>query len=217
MKPLLAAIAGFSVSAGVFVSGAAVATYLIMAEPVQTLDASQDVADLQSQKPGTADAATRGVRQVSMDGDKDNPEPESEAKETPVGSSESSVSPVEEIDMISTSSTGAPDDPANEQSSESQQTLPAAHVEWCSDRYRSYRRETNSYTAYSGETRTCTSPHTTAETAVSDDSEERRSARNEGILLSPEHVRACSSRYRSYRPEDNSYQPYGGGPRRQCR
>ncbi|MER9071791.1 BA14K family protein [Mesorhizobium sp. M0904] len=22
--------------------------------------------------------------------------------------------------------------------------------------------------------------------------------------------------YRSYRPEDNSYQPYSGGPRRQC-
>ena len=30
------------------------------------------------------------------------------------------------------------------------------------------------------------------------------------------HVRWCSERYRSYRPEDNSYQPYGGGSRRQC-
>ncbi|MER8725965.1 BA14K family protein [Mesorhizobium sp. M1027] len=26
----------------------------------------------------------------------------------------------------------------------------------------------------------------------------------------------CFSRYRSYRPEDNSYQPHSGGPRRQC-
>ncbi len=26
----------------------------------------------------------------------------------------------------------------------------------------------------------------------------------------------CSTRYRSYDPDDNSYQPYGGGPRRIC-
>lgn len=29
-------------------------------------------------------------------------------------------------------------------------------------------------------------------------------------------VEACSSRYRSYRVEDNTYQPYDGGPRRLC-
>ncbi|WP_363220799.1 BA14K family protein [Mesorhizobium sp.] len=34
--------------------------------------------------------------------------------------------------------------------------------------------------------------------------------------LPPDHVQYCFSRYRSYRPEDNSYQPYSGGPRRQC-
>ncbi|MEW9836456.1 BA14K family protein [Mesorhizobium marinum] len=31
-----------------------------------------------------------------------------------------------------------------------------------------------------------------------------------------EHIASCFDRYRSYRPGDNSYQPYGGGPRRQC-
>ena len=36
-------------------------------------------------------------------------------------------------------------------------------------------------------------------------------------LASSDHVAYCFSRYRSYRPEDNTYQPYGGGPRRQCR
>lgn len=39
----------------------------------------------------------------------------------------------------------------------------------------------------------------------------------EAIRLTQEHVAYCFSRYRSYRPEDNSYQPYRGGPRRQCR
>ena len=37
-----------------------------------------------------------------------------------------------------------------------------------------------------------------------------------GIVLTDDHIRNCYDRYRSYRPEDNSYQPYGGGPRRQC-
>ena len=38
-----------------------------------------------------------------------------------------------------------------------------------------------------------------------------------GFGLSEDHIDYCFSRYRSYRPEDNSYQPYGGGPRQQCR
>lgn len=32
-----------------------------------------------------------------------------------------------------------------------------------------------------------------------------------------DHVADCFARYRSYRPADNTYQPFGGGPRRQCR
>lgn len=31
-----------------------------------------------------------------------------------------------------------------------------------------------------------------------------------------DHASYCFNRYRSYRPEDNTYQPFGGGPRRQC-
>ena len=34
--------------------------------------------------------------------------------------------------------------------------------------------------------------------------------------LTPRHIASCFARYRSYSPEDNSYQPYGGGSRRQC-
>ncbi len=32
-----------------------------------------------------------------------------------------------------------------------------------------------------------------------------------------DHIADCFARYRSYRPADNTYQPFGGGPRRQCR
>ena len=42
-------------------------------------------------------------------------------------------------------------------------------------------------------------------------------AADTGFGLSDDHIDYCFSRYRSYRPEDNSYQPYGGGPRQQCR
>ena len=42
-------------------------------------------------------------------------------------------------------------------------------------------------------------------------------ADDSGFGLSEAHISNCFARYRSYRPEDNSYQPYGGGPRRQCR
>ena len=37
-----------------------------------------------------------------------------------------------------------------------------------------------------------------------------------GLVIDDQHVRECFSRYRSYRPEDNTYQPWGGGPRLQC-
>jgi hypothetical protein len=37
-----------------------------------------------------------------------------------------------------------------------------------------------------------------------------------GAYFGSEHVQACFERYRSYWPEDNTYQPYGGGPRQQC-
>jgi hypothetical protein len=40
---------------------------------------------------------------------------------------------------------------------------------------------------------------------------------SERAYVTQEHVSYCFNRYRSYRPEDNTYQPYGGGPRRQCR
>ncbi|WP_246672144.1 MULTISPECIES: BA14K family protein [unclassified Mesorhizobium] len=37
-----------------------------------------------------------------------------------------------------------------------------------------------------------------------------------GRPVSGDHVDYCFSRYRSYDPQDNTYQPFDGGPRRQC-
>lgn len=40
--------------------------------------------------------------------------------------------------------------------------------------------------------------------------------RASGRPVSGDHVDYCFSRYRSYDPQDNTYQPFDGGPRRQC-
>lgn len=120
--------------------------------------------------------------------------------------------------------------------------LSEAHLEWCSSRYRSYRPRDNSYTPYSGGRKQCNSPFS-GPSASSDgasgdkvsppplqedsfpeeptveDSPEIEQATAESRPSSYgtwEHAQSCFARYRSYRPEDNSYQPYGGGPRRQC-
>ncbi|MCF6370686.1 BA14K family protein [Rhizobium halophilum] len=120
--------------------------------------------------------------------------------------------------------------------------LSDAHLEWCSSRYRSYRPRDNSYTPYSGGRKQCQSPFSqpSASTNVAsvddispppveedsfpEDTAEIAEPAIEQAAAEPggtsygswEHAQSCFARYRSYRPEDNTYQPYGGGPRRQC-
>lgn len=110
--------------------------------------------------------------------------------------------------------------------------LPPEHVEWCMARYSSYRAEDGTYQPYNGKRRHCISPYMTVESNVS----EPEAGAAEEVLLSAhralgnrglngeqvaadldDHNSRCSKRYRSYRPEDNTYQPFDGGPRRPCR
>jgi hypothetical protein len=108
----------------------------------------------------------------------------------------------------------------------------AGHVEWCSERYRSYDPADNSYNTYRGMRRECISPYSetlggtdlpsdgAGTVILAEGAPEFVSAANSdemtGAYFSSEHVQSCFERYRSYRPEDNTYQPYGGGPRQQC-
>lgn len=128
----------------------------------------------------------------------------------------------ENLDTATTGSIldAAPVEPAE---SELAFNMNGAHVRWCSEQYRSYRPEDNSYTPYSGGSRQCESPFS-ASAAEFEEEEEANfvqasiDTREEwaGGHLSSQHIQSCFDRYRSYRPEDNSYQPYDGGPRRQC-
>lgn len=78
--------------------------------------------------------------------------------------------------------------------------------EWCARKYRSYVKADKSYQPFSGgPRRRCVPPIDLVETEK----------RPQIASLNDDHVAWCMSRYRSYQPEDNSYQPFSG-PRRQC-
>lgn len=146
------------------------------------------------------------------------------------------------VDMMTTAATGREGEAteANEGVADSatadpaEATALAAHLEWCAQRYRSYRPRDNSYTPYGGGRAVCVSPYSegagegelSAPPARGDGYAEGEvellqasagSADDGGYrAFGDAHVAYCFSRYRSYDPADNSYQPFGGGPRRQC-
>jgi hypothetical protein len=119
--------------------------------------------------------------------------------------------------------------------------MAAEHVEWCAEHYRSYRSLDNSYTAFSGDRRKCQSPYATVQGSMYTDQNAQHVSEASGqdgsfgdasaalptreqevadlgrpSVSGDVHARSCTTRYRSYRVEDNSYQPVSGGPRRQC-
>jgi hypothetical protein len=233
MKPLLAAATGFTLSLGMFAGGAVLATYTLSAKPVAVkAGPTQDVADLWTAEPRMIDqhdqdleriAAALPAESEAMIADNDG-----EPSEITLASADPLAWPESDpaIDEMTTSATrSAPPSAADEMRDAG---LPVAHLQWCADRYRSYRPETNSYTPYSGGSRICVSPYTEAgqgeggamvvqASARSLPDAEPSSASGRHIEMTSRHLQSCFDRYRSYRPEDNTYQPYGGGPRRQCR
>ncbi|MBP2446228.1 BA14K family protein [Rhizobium leguminosarum] len=84
---------------------------------------------------------------------------------------------------------------------------PAEHLARCAQRYRSFDPATNTYRSYSGEIRACSSSYLQPTVAETDEG----AAAN----VNAKAAAWCASRYRSYRPEDNTYQPWDG-PRRMC-
>lgn len=256
MKPFLAIVAGFVATLGMFGGGLVFATYLIAVEPVEGPRTDQDVAQLWTQKPRKVDPAEQDFERVpatTVAADTD-PEMTGPAPTASVATASSDLDgpggleiamadtgtmsdiASSSIDTITTGNIALPASERQEQEAPLQR-LPAAHVEWCFSQYRSYRPEDDSYTAYSGEQKPCTSPYSTGiKTAAERDvypvqgdyvsaAEEpsvqplqyASGAPEAGAYLSAAHMQECLDRYRSYRPEDNTYQPYGGGPRQQCR
>lgn len=226
MRNFLLILSGFVLTLAVFAGGALFAVQLIAVEPRQEGASGADTAELWTNE---AVAVSRDGRFERLPARLS--QPSGAEKTQPVAAGETAVDTVSEpmVDTMTTASV----QPAEETAGDSA-VLAVAHLEWCANRYRSYRPEDNSYTSFSGEQRACVSPFSegagadeadvVAEAAIDEADigyvlvqDARDVEAPSGDYMSPEHVRSCFSRYRSYRPEDNSYQPYGGGPRRQCR
>lgn len=210
MKAFFAIFGGFVLTLAVFASGLAFATWLLIAKPVPPAAPVSSVAELWAKDPRPVNPASQRLERLP-------------ARPVPVRTSEvdRTAKPADTAaaSIADTTATGSIK-PAVEE----RQTLPVAHVEWCASRYRSYRPNDNRYTSYSGQQRPCISPYLDitndgSYVEASDTSSVEGYPRPDetgDAELSSDHVQYCFGRYRSYRPEDNSYQPYSGGPRRQC-
>ena len=199
MKAVLALVAGFVLTLAVFASGLAFAAWLILAKPVHQARPTDSVSQLWTKDAQPVDKAAPALERVAA---AQPPAPDAAAR-------------VQSVDPTKTAAVAPGAD-------EQQARLPAAHVSWCADRYRSYNPDDNSYMSYSGQQRLCVSSYLDT-TAAADRAASAEVSYVEDTAplvtstdLSDDHVQSCFSRYRSYRPEDNSYQPYSGGPRRQC-
>ena len=206
MKYLLAALSGFALTLCVFLGGAAFAITYLTAEP---LAVERPMATFTPSFPSQAVKVDAAEQAKEFDRIESPPlpspiEPAVETQEI------EETNPEQGIDSIITEA--LPGMEVHEP------TLGSAHLAWCSDRYRSYRPETNSYMSYSGETRECVSPYegNRSEEGVAIEASANAASYTSSGGLSQEHIDSCFARYRSYTPEDNTYQPYTGGPRRQC-
>ncbi len=236
MKPLLAILGGFSLSLGMFAGGILLATYSLTAKPVSVTakpvsvqsGETQDVTQLWTATPRKVDPNKQDFERVAA-----SVLPLEQDEGVAVAGADPAVWPEVEagVDVLTTSSLNSPTDASGEPSRDVQ--LDIAHQQWCANRFRSYQPETNSYRPYRGGRRSCVSPYSGGAEASQNASEgalyvveaevtRERAAQvltaNKGPddWISSWHVQSCFDRYRSYRPEDNTYQPYGGGPRMQC-
>ncbi|MAS03583.1 MAG: hypothetical protein CL534_02655 [Ahrensia sp.] len=209
MKPFLAVLAGFITTSMIFVSGGAVAMYLFITKPAEHFDPTGKVAALWSPTPTDATGEPRPQRVVRAK----STILDSSGGEVPVA--DASAAPSARIDMASTAGIA---DTTTPKTGQENSALSNAHVAWCEQNYRSYRRETNSFTPYGGGSKPCISPYSNERMGGSSGSEENAQyASNDVAGLSDAHINDCMNRYRSYRVSDNTFQPYGGGPRQQCR
>ncbi|WP_274628628.1 BA14K family protein [Arvimicrobium flavum] len=224
MKAFLAIFGGFVVALGMFVGGLALAAVVLTAEPARQAEPTAGIADVWTGKPRVVDVKAQDFERVAAI----QPTVEQGAATQAAANGTTAESERPSVDAVTTASVRLP-----AEESEPASQFSDAHMAWCSSRYRSYRASDNSYRPYSGGRRTCTSPF--SEEGVSaplsspeDEFADYEEASSPVLLqyaadgmesrvdLPADHVSYCFSRYRSYRPSDNTYQPYGGGPRREC-
>lgn len=245
MKTVAALVAGLLLSMTTFVAGLVIAlTFLNAGEPEHPLD-GKDVTTLWSTAPVAVDKTAQAYERLPARPAPKVQEVAALPKAKTSAHAALDTTPAEALPddqpMIDPEVTGSID-PQMQVDNEQQAWRNSAHADWCSRRYRSYDAETNSYRPYSGGRRSCESPYSDAaaadlatdteadganaqdavwqdEPATSRETPEIRQVANrngQDAMSESDHIDSCFARYRSYNPGDNTYQPYDGGPRRQC-
>jgi hypothetical protein len=209
----------------VFLAGMAFTAYVV-AEPEPHRFANMDAPDLWTSKPVAIDQQKQHYERVAPAAQlaslpaSDDSMATGNATASADKSDTASVDPG--VDQMQTGALSA----GNEKPVAA---LDPAHADWCFGRYRSYRAEDNTYQPFGGgPRRVCESPWTPMPEDGQAQSDDQRgedvaalSARPQNAAYSDTaapvgaHEEWCFARYRSYRVEDNSYQPFGG-PRRAC-
>ncbi|MER8467326.1 BA14K family protein [Mesorhizobium sp. M1396] len=199
MRAVFGLVCGFVLTLAIFASGLGFAVWLLAAKPPRQASATVSVAELWTKKARPVNKAAQSLERLPA---------------------EQSASP----DIAAKPRETAPDPTVTGAIAPGAAELPPPHLAWCASRYRSYRPDDNSYLSYSGQQRPCISPYLDVADRAAQPAAGYGAGAGLGVYaaddggaeLSADHVDYCFSRYRSYRPEDNSYQPYSGGPRRQC-
>lgn len=220
MKTVLQLLAASALSAGMVIGGVVIASAALSPEEEEAHQfTGLDIRELWTAEPVRIDPAAQNLERlppryashVVMI------EPAAQVQVAEANSAQENLqSKVAQIDLAST---GAVDDEPSESSPD---TLSPQHIGWCSQRYRSYDSLDNTYRSFSGELRDCVSPYEIEAPAdyVEDEAQvmtvSSGSSSSASYLVEDGHAAGCMERYRSYRASDNTYQPYGGGPRRQC-
>ncbi len=218
MKILLAILGGLTLALAMFGGGLIVATAFFQAEPERQLALNQNTAGVWTLNPEKVNPAQQQFERMPAQ---------------PLSPDQQAMVAKLRADLIDTTTTGSITPPAEDLDKTAQAVPPQlnpAHVAWCSERFRSYRAEDNSYTPYSGGRRACASPYSeepfaqSGGLATASIQEDPAAAVESGAFGLEEpfqaatgsaHQEFCFAHYRSYRLEDNSYQSFGGG-RRQC-
>ncbi len=82
------------------------------------------------------------------------------------------------------------------------------HLNWCASHYRSFDPATNTYRSFQGQVRVCQPLSEKNGDALASASSSAADPLANAVIW-------CANRYKSYRAEDNTYQPYDG-PRMKC-
>ncbi|HEV7436473.1 MAG TPA: BA14K family protein [Pseudorhizobium sp.] len=205
MKSFLSLILGVAMAVALFVGGVAASSWM-MQDPEPHHFAHLDERPLWTNKP------------VAVDPQEQNFERLAAAPVPPVFQAMAVELSVQEKERLTATVSTDDNDPGVDMTAtgaiepeSSMEFAGTQHAQWCSDRYRSYRAEDNSYQPYEGPRKQCESPYLLREETIASNSQIHQ-PQTDGDSA---HITWCFERYRSYRPADNTYQPYHG-PRRAC-